>query len=111
MIDIFEENEKPIWVHYPNEYIELINNDKDEFLPWYLMDKKQTLIRYSGLRKRYPTRNLFPFARDDNSDDVACWEENKPGMVIIIHDFASPGYENKIEFNSFSEWHRFVTNL
>src|SRR3990167_7173101 len=99
MINILEGYEKPNWLTYPKEYIDLVNNGEDEFLPWYLMDKKQILIRYKGLQNRYPSRNLFPFARDDSGDDVACWEKEKPGKVILIHDFASPGYENKMEFN------------
>lgn len=110
MIDILHENEKPIWVVYPLAYLKLVNKNEDEFLPWYLLGKEQLLIRYNGLKKRYPARELFPFARDDNSDDVACWEKGKPGKVILIHDFASPGYENKLEFESFEKWYLFVTN-
>jgi hypothetical protein len=109
MIKIFEENEKPYWVIYPSEYLDLVNNGKNQFLPWYLFDKEQLLIRYRGLQKRYPSRTLFPFARDDNSDDVACWEKNKPGKVVVLHDFASSGYENKMEFDSFKEWYIFVS--
>lgn len=111
MIKILKENEKPIWVEYPYAYLNLINNGNDEFLPWYLMDKEPLLIRYHGLQSRYPTRTLFPFARDDNSDDVACWEKEKPGKVVLLHDFASPGYENKMEFESFEKWYEFVVSL
>lgn len=110
MIDILDEHEKPKWVEYPSLYLSLIEKNEDEFLPWYLMDKAQVLIRYQGLKKRYPQRDLYPFARDDKSDDVACWERGKPGKVILIHDFASPGYENKMEFETFSEWYSFVLN-
>jgi hypothetical protein len=110
MINILSEREKPNWVIYPNEYLEMVQNGRDEFLPWYLMDKPQLLIRYEGMQERYPDRFLFPFARDDNSDDVACWEKDKPGKVILIHDFASAGYENKMEFQSFNDWYFFVVN-
>jgi len=51
---------------------------------------------------------LFPFAREDGGDDIACWENNKPGKVILIHDFASSGYENKDEFHNFNEWYNYV---
>lgn len=86
----------------------MIESGDNEFLPWYLMDKEQILIRYQGLQKRYPDRDLFPFARDDASDDVACWEQDKPGKVVLIHDFASSGHENKLEFDTFAKWHSFV---
>ena len=111
MISLIENNEKPAWLEYPAEYIDLIKSGKDEFLPWYLYDKDQLMIRYQGLQKRYPDRHLFPFARDDNSDDVACWEKDKPGKVVLIHDFVSPGYENKLEFDSFKDWYSYVLSL
>ena len=111
MISILQSNERPGWVEYPSEYITLVNSDKDEFLPWYLLDKESLLIRYYGLQERYPKRNLFPFARADNSDDIACWEKEKPGKIILIHDFASSGYENKMEFETFQEWYNFVNNF
>ena len=109
MIKLLGEDEKPSWVIYPSAYLDLVKNGEDEFLPWYLMDKDQLLIRYNGMQMRYPDKTLFPFARDDNSDDVACWEEGKPNKVILIHDFASPGFENKKEFESFEEWYKYVT--
>lgn len=108
MISLVDEKNRPSWVVYPTEYLEMIKNGNDEFLPWYLMDREQLLVRFKGMQKRYPTRSLFPFARDDQSDDVACWEKNKPGKIVLIHDFASPGYENKNEFESFEEWYNFV---
>lgn len=108
MITLLNNNEKPSWVIFPESYLKLVREDKDEFLPWYLIDREHLLVRLKGLKNRYPTRNLFPFARDDDSDDVACWEKEKPGKVIIIHDYASPGWENKLEFSSFDEWYNYV---
>jgi len=110
MIEVLNRNEKPEWLIYPQEYLDLIKNNKDGLLPWYLMNKEQILIRYRGLMTRYPKRELFPFARDDSSDDIACWERNKPEKVILIHDFASPGYENKLEFETFDKWYLYITN-
>lgn len=37
----------------------------------------------------------------DGSDDIACWERNKNEKIIIIHDYASEGYENVREFDNF----------
>jgi hypothetical protein len=89
----------------------LVKNEKDEFLPWYLMDKKDLLIRCKGLKERYPARTLFPFARHDMCDDIACWEKEKPGKVVLLHDYASPGWENRMEFSSFEEWYQYVLTL
>lgn len=42
----------------------------------------------------------------DGSDDIACWERNKNEKIIIIHDYASEGYENVREFDNFWDWLR-----
>lgn len=64
-------------------------------------------FRFNGLKQRYSTRKLVPFARRGDNDDVACLDateqSNKP-KIIIIHDWASPGYENRGEFDDFLAW-------
>lgn len=111
MIEIMNKTEIPDWVIYPQEYIYLVESEKDTFLPWYLLNRESLLIRNGGLVERYPARQLFAFARDDDSDDIACWEKDKPGKVVIIHDFASPGWEQREEFDSFSAWYNYVRTL
>lgn len=101
----------PNCVEIPERYLELLKYEQDSFLPWFLFDKEDLIYRYHGLQERYPRRELLPFARHDYSDDVACWEKGKPGRVIIIHDFASPGYENRYEFTSFDEWYQFILSV
>lgn len=60
-----------------------------DFAFWYLMSKEQVEIRIKGLKERYPDRELMPFARRDDSDDIACFDTGKNNKVQIIHDFAS----------------------
>jgi hypothetical protein len=48
--------------------------------------------------------------RQDN-DDVACWDADADadadaGKVVIVHDFASPGYEQRAELADFYSWFR-----
>lgn len=111
MIEIMDKDKVPCWVVYPNQYLELIKSGNDVFLPWYLLNKEYLIIRNAGLIKRYPHRELFVCARDDDSDDIACWEKNKPGKVLIIHDYASPGWEHRMEFDSFNDWNEHVKQL
>lgn len=108
MIEILAQSECPTWVKYPKQYLSLVREGNDEFLPWYLYDKKDMLIRWNGMKERYPARTLFPFARTDDGDDVACWEKGKPGKVVIVHDFASPGWEERQVFDSFEKWYAFA---
>jgi hypothetical protein len=48
---------------------------------------------------------LVPFARREDNDDVACWEPMSP-RVVVIHDFASPGFEDRGGFADFNGWLR-----
>lgn len=61
---------------------------------------------FEGLKKRYPTRMLVPFARRIDNDNIACWDLDKAGRVSIIHDFASPGWEQEAELEDFYGWLR-----
>ena len=111
MIEIIDSKELPEWLTYPKEYLNLIEEEKDEFLPWYLMEQKYAKIRNKGLVDRYPDRTLFVFARVDGEDDIACWEKGKPGKVVVLHDFTSPGWENRMEFDSFNDWYKYAYSL
>lgn len=39
------------------------------------------------------------------SDDVACWDVDR-GIVVVVHDFASAGYEQRAELQNFYAWLR-----
>ena len=64
-------------------------------------------FRFKGLEKRYPKRKLVPFARRSDNDDVACFDAAQPSdnpSVIIIHDWASEGWENHGAYPDFLAW-------
>jgi hypothetical protein len=108
MSEILDPKECPSWVEYPDLYLSLISKDKGEFFPWFFCNKKETLIYLHGLRGRYPLRKLFPFAKRDDGDDLACWEADKPGKVVIVHDYASPGWEVRQIYDNFDQWYEFA---
>jgi len=91
---------------YPREFIKIVDLNLVDLDLWYLMTKEQVEVRIKGLKDRYPERELIPFARRDDSDNIACFEVGKKNKVQIIHDFASPGYEQRKEYNSFWDWFR-----
>lgn len=37
---------------------------------------------------------------------MACWEKSNPNKIVIIHDFASEGWERVMDYNDFWEWFR-----
>ena len=74
--------------------------------PWHLLEAEQARVDLRGLRERYPSRELFPFARRQDNDDVACWAQGTGERVFVIHDFASPGWENEGNFDDVWSWFR-----
>lgn len=105
-MDIFNINTVYKDYFYPEEYIKIIDLNLVDMSVWYLMEKEQVEVRINGLRNRYPKRKLIPFAKRDDRDDIACFEVGKGNKVQIIHDFASDGYEQRIEYESFWDWFR-----
>lgn len=73
---------------------------------WTLFSEEKAASYGKSLKKRYPKRNLFPFASFTENDDIACFEEGKGKRVVIVHDFASEGWESRQEYEDFWEWLR-----
>ena len=84
--------------------IELLELNLTNFDVWYFMDKESVRIRLAGLQKRYPERNLIPFARRGDCDDIACFEVGKGEQVYVTHDFASSGYEQRKIYENVWKW-------
>jgi hypothetical protein len=108
MFEILEPEECPRWVHYPESYLKLVAVGEKHFFPWFFFSGDQMLKYSSGLRGRYPFRKLFAFAKRDDSDDIACWEADKPNKVVIVHDFASAGWEERQIFDNFEDWYTYA---
>lgn len=89
---------------YPSSFVKAVELNLLDFEFWYFMTNEQVSTRINGLMKRYPNRKLVPFARRDDSDDIACFEVGKEPRVQIIHDFASEGYEQRGEYEGFWDW-------
>ncbi|WP_373694084.1 hypothetical protein [Bacillus pseudomycoides] len=89
---------------YPESYEKLVELGLVNFDIWFLMEKEQATSIYNGMKKRYPNRNLIPFAKRVDNDDTACFEIGKGNKVQLIHDFTSEGFEQRKEFNDFWEW-------
>lgn|GEM_PF-446104 len=89
---------------YPAVLSRLIEQNLVDFTPWIILSGENLKIRYDGLKARYPERTLIPFARREDNDDVACWEAGEGETVFIVHDFASPGWEQHGTFDCFTGW-------
>ncbi|QVK19512.1 hypothetical protein KHQ81_00615 [Mycoplasmatota bacterium] len=98
----------PNGFEYPQSYYRIINLNLVDFDVWYLLWDERLINRYNGLKTRYPNRSLIPFAKRDDNDDIACFELGKGEGVFIIHDFASPGYEERQIFEDIFEWLKYT---
>jgi hypothetical protein len=84
-------------IELPNGYRTVIELNLVNLKPWQFLAEVDSPLGNSSINRRYPKRLVLPFARRIDSDDVACFvmrdPEQEAGQVIVIHDFASSGYE------------------
>ncbi|GFN30051.1 hypothetical protein [Paenibacillus xylaniclasticus] len=99
-------SKSPYDFNYPESLLKVVRLNLVNLDPWRMMDCDQVVSRIEGLRKRYPSRELIPFARKLDNDDLACFEPLKGQRVQVIHDFASSGYEQRKEYADFWDWFR-----
>lgn len=90
---------------YPTGLDRAIEQGLTDLAPWHIMDREAALLRMRGMRDRYSSKYI-PFARRKDNDDVACIDPARDGRVVIVHDFASEGFELRREFPSFWDWFR-----
>lgn len=97
----------PVGFTYPAELVRVVEHGLVDLEPWNILTGERLAQKHLGLRKRYPSASLVPFASRTDNDDVACWDMDLPrGRVVIIHDWASPGWERGAELHSTTSWIR-----
>lgn len=105
-LDLLSEGEVPSGFTYPRQFKHILELGMTDLDPWYVIEGQSLRDTMKGLTERYPERRLVPFARRQDNDDVACWSVGTNDEVLIIHDFASAGWEQRDRFPSFYEWLR-----
>lgn len=103
---ILPPSERPSWVEYPHSFCRIVDQQLIDITPWHIMESRRVLRHSNGLAERYHSRELFPFAYRQDNDDVACWAKGMGERVFIIHDFASPGFEDNGAFDDVWSWFR-----
>ncbi|WP_300454551.1 hypothetical protein [Accumulibacter sp.] len=99
-------HQRPVWLEYPHSFCRLVEQGLIHLTPWHIMEVEWALVHARGLGERYPGRELFPFAYRQDNDDVACWSSGAGEKVFVIHDFASPGWEDEAAFSDVWAWFR-----
>lgn len=92
----------------PNGYVDAKALGLVNLTPWHFLSDEEFDYLFSGLGTRYPHHKAIPYARRSDNDDVACFVRAESSgtlcEVVIIHDFASLGYEVVVNFDTFWEW-------
>jgi hypothetical protein len=103
---IVPQDQRPAWLDYPRSFCRIVDQGLVNITPWHVLDSQGALERFRGLAKRYPARDLFPLAYRQDNDDIACWAKGHGEKVFIVHDFASPGWEDEDSFDDVWSWFR-----
>ena len=103
---LLDVNSLPAGFEYPRQFIRVVELGLIDLEPWHILEGEHLFDQDRGLKDRYPTRVLVPFAERQDNDDVACWEPYTGDRVVIVHDFASPGWESRETFATFYDWFR-----
>ena len=106
-----DESDKPENFEYPRSFIDYVSNHIEDLEPWKLLSSSEITSVFKGLRQRYPNRIIVPFARRLDNDDRACFDASESLIdpkIIIIHDFAAPGWEKRGELVNFEDWLKLV---
>ncbi|KIA70945.1 hypothetical protein ANMWB30_42680 [Arthrobacter sp. MWB30] len=108
---LFTAEELPEGFSYPRGLLRLVELELFELEPWWVLTGDHLRALQEGMRKRYPTRHLVLFAKRQDNDDCVCFDMDT-GKVSLVHDWASPGWEAKGEFQNFNKWlHAAVDDL
>ena len=95
---------------FPKSFLKLVSQEEiPYFEPWYFLCKfpDNAIFWIDENAKQYPSGKLVPFAKDERSDDVACFDGSDTSgnpKVFYVHTFASPGWEDHGDVESFDVW-------
>ena len=103
---LLEKKDLPDGFNYPKDFLRVVEQKLNNLTPWVIIFDDELKVQDLGLKSRYKNRVLVPFAKRVDNDDVACFEINNTNSVLIIHDYAKEGWEERKRFTSFFGWFR-----
>ncbi|RPF22248.1 hypothetical protein [Myceligenerans xiligouense] len=106
MADLLRPADLPSGFTYLRQFVRVVELGIVDLEPWRILGGDRLARRAAGLRNRYRERVLVPFAERIDNDDIACWDLDRDGQVVVVHDFASPGWEHVAAFADFYDWLR-----
>jgi hypothetical protein len=92
MPELLSDSELPAGFAYPPELLRAVEYGLLKLEPWWVLHGDDLRFKAMVLKDRYRKQVYVPFADRQDSDDVACLT-GAGSEVLIVHDFASPGWE------------------
>ncbi|WP_326590485.1 hypothetical protein [Streptomyces sp. NBC_01294] len=90
---------------YPEVFVRAAEAGLLSLDPWWALSEDLIKLRSEQLAGQFPQLRLLPFARRQDNDDVACWDLDKPG-ILVIDSFGVPGTEVVEKFTDIGGWLR-----
>ncbi|GMR16929.1 MAG: SMI1/KNR4 family protein [Gammaproteobacteria bacterium] len=106
----FERELLPDNFSFPQTYIEFISHENiPDLEPWWFLCENEEFAKFwmEEIAKQYPSRKLVPFAKIEDTDDVACFDGSDTSgdpKIYYVHTFAAPGWEDRGEVENFATW-------
>jgi hypothetical protein len=88
----------------PLEIEYFYSNNIFNLKPWEIISGDRKDSKEKGIRERYPQCNVLPFAVKTDGDDVACFDLDNPGEIVVIHDYSTLGWSDREVYADFWKW-------
>jgi hypothetical protein len=103
--DLLLPGDLDVSVSLPEGLVRITSQGLINLSPWHVMPRELAKKRMTGLRGRYRTQYV-PFARRQDNEDLACIDPDRPGRVVVVHDFSAEGDECVATYDTFWNWFR-----
>ena len=100
----------PEGFNLPPAYVDVVRSGHlPDIEPWWwLCIRKQSYdFWFEKLKEQFPDRILVPFAKMEDSDDLACFDggcQIGSPKVLYIHAYTTSGWEHRGEESDFDAW-------
>jgi len=91
---------------YPEALERLVALKLINFDLWYLMSKEQSMVILRQMKMNCNRKDLIPFARRGDNEDVACFEIGNNEKVVVLRNCEHLGYRPRQVFDSVWDWFR-----
>lgn len=113
----YDKSSLPVDFVYPQEYVRFVEGDTSGLSPWWLTGNSPEFAElcFNVINEKLDGEKiLVPFAKDDDSGDIACFDgDDASGNPKIYFDtgqesMTSIDWEKRYYLSDFVEWLRMV---